>query len=538
MSDALKENPDAKTPQAGADTPLVKQDGSKTKRDAAHVLLDKQGVEDDSARQEKAAEEAKAQIQNTLSLKAKGGLSSRGDFSASVTSEVLLSSANRLEYDWSVLREKFWKRVQSGERLTYADLTKETSKIEKQMQEASGMITAYILEMAAKSPDGQLSEQALAEMRDSVNRSSVAIAEIALKQESSPELVEALQFALNVKKVDESKVFDTLSKIISTKSELFPYAWTALSFMNEKLQIKFGKYYIEKNKLNSEDALKFLETWSVQGNISLQAMRKILEDSKINTKELEVKAQEYARNWQVKNDLRDAADTMAGSSYGAVNQAGQMLSPSGILTFAAKTWAIGAIGMNLAVSTFYGGKINSIPHIMKAMATNPYVLTGAGVLAAFKAKELAGSVSEAVKSPEQRATEEEKAAKGKFNLLIGGNPDLKDFFEGKEGPKRNYLASKYYFDFLQYVHKEFGKEDMPFPERVMTKGAFLAWLESRLPKVEEKEKKEITKVITSLKSLNISEDRLNYYIYNLAVPFDKLAIGGIETEKNYLKALA
>ncbi|MDP2643196.1 MAG: hypothetical protein Q8P62_05125 [Candidatus Peregrinibacteria bacterium] len=536
MADAARENPGEQpkaAPQTGVDAPLVEQDGSKTRRDAAHVLLDEQGLKDDEARQQESTENAQARVRNTLSEKEKGGLSARGDFSASVTSEVLLSAVNRLgEYDWPVLREKFWKRVQAGERLTYADLMAETSKLEKQMQEASGIITAYILETAAKSPDGQLSETALAEMRDSVNRSAVAIAELTLKQGEYPELVEALQFALNVKKVDEVKVFDTLSKIISTQSEVFPYAWTALSFMNEKLQIKFGKYYIENNKLSAEDALKFLDTWSVQGSISLETMKKILEDSKIDTKELEAKAQEYATNWKIKNDLRDAADTMRGSSYGAVNQAGEMLSPSGVLTFAAKTWAIGAIGMNLAVSTFYGGKINDIAYITKSMATNPYALAGAGVLAALKAKELAGSVSEAMKTPAERKTEEENSAKKELKIMIA-NLELRAFLEGNE-ESRDYNGSRYYFDFLQYVRTELGNEEMPFPERVMTKNAFLKWLGSRLPKVDEKERKVITKVMESLKKAKISNEEL----FRLAVPFDKLAIGGIETKKNYLKAIA
>lgn len=493
-----------------------------------HVLLDEKGGQEDAKRQEDAVKKAEQEMKKVLIEKQSPALGNRAEFSAEVTSEILLSPLSNLAREWEARRKDMYERAKKGEQVTYADLMQSTSEIERQMQETAGIISAYVIEMANKS-GGQLSEVALAEMRNSVNKSAVKIAQLAMKHKDAPQIVEALQFALGVKKVEKTKMFDSLSKIISEKSDLSPYVWTALSFMDEKSQIEFGEYYM-KNVKPEPDARKFLETWNVQGTISVETMRKILENLKVDTKEFEQKAKEYARNWGAKKDFTAQAEILSRSSYGATNQATDMLTPTGILTFAAKAWAVGTIGLNLATSTFYGGTINNPVFIMESLAKNPWFIAGAGTLAAFKAKESAGSVGDALKSPAEREVEARKSAKKEFQLVVSSNIELEAFLKSE----KTYEGSKKFYDYLRYVVKEKGNEETPFPEKEMTKKAFLTWLKSQLEKeTAPEEKSKIEKTITALQEADISDTEL----FRLATPFDKFGIGGSSAEQNYNKAM-
>ncbi len=508
----------------------VSPEGTATSRKSDTVLIDEEAAKSDEARQEAAKEAALKQIKDALIKTAADSLDARTETSGDIAAEILLLDVSKIDREWAKRRQDLYARAEKGERITYADLTNSTSEIEKQMQDSAGIITAYIFEMAGRSVDGKLSAEALAEMRNSVNRSSVAMANLAMKQNSAPELVEAVQFALKTKKIEKSKAFDTLSKTIFGKSDLSSYAWTALSFMSEDLQIEFGKFYIENNKLNPLASQGFLETWSVQGNISVETMRKILENSKVDTKEFEKKVQEYARNWKAKNDFVKSAVDMAKQSYGATNQATDMMTPTGILTFMGKLWSVGTIGINLATAAFYGGKINNLGFITKSLAENPWFITGAGTLAAIKAKEAVGSVGEALKSKDEKEAQSTKSAKRELKYLIAGNLEVEAFLKSKG----TYDGSKKFFDYLQYVRREKGSEDMPFPEKEMTKKAFSNWMKTAVVEAKGSEQSVFANVITSLNKAKITDAEF----YRLAAPFDKLGIGGMAAEKNYLKAIA
>ncbi len=506
------------------------EDGDKmTVKRANTVVIDAEAIKADESRQQEAEELNKKKIAGAINETAAYSLDARTETSRDVAQEVLLSPLNKLTKQWENRRNDLYTRAQKGEHITYADLMRSTSEIEKQMQDTAGIITAYIFEMAAKSSDGKLSPEALAEIKYSINKNAVKMAEMAMKQKDAPELVEAMKFVLKIEKIDKVKVFDTLSKIIFGKSDLSAYAWTVLSFMDENSQIEFGKFYIEKNKLSPVDAQKFLDTWSVQGNISIETMRKILANSKIDTKAFEQKAQEYARNWKAKNDFVEKAKQMAEVSYGATNQATDMMTPTGVLTFMANVWSVGTIALNVGTTVFYGGKINNPEFIIGSLAENPWFITGIGTLAAIKATEK-GGIGSALRSKEEVQNQEEASAKKEFKYLVAGNLELEAFL--KSG--NTYEGSRKFFDYLQYVRREKGSEDMPFPEKEMTKSAFLKWLSSNFAKANSAEQDKILIVMKALQKNKISDKEF----YRLAVPFDKLAIGGIEAEKNYLKALA
>lgn len=504
--------------------------GTETSRSAENTPIDEAAKEADLSRQEAAKEAAVKRIQDAFSQTQADSVADRVETSRDIAQEVLGNTFTKLVKEWEKRRESLYARAKKGEHMTYADLNASTSEIEKQMQDTAGILTAYIFEMAGKN-GGKLSAEAIVEMKESMNRSALKMAQLAMKQKEAPELVDAFQFALNSKKVDKIKAFDSLSKIIFGKAELSSYAWTVLSFMNEKLQVEFGKFYIEKNKLNPADAQKFLETWNIQGNISLETMRTILENSRlpIDTTGFEAKAQEYARNWKAKNDFTQSAIDMAKKSYGATNQATDMMTPTGVFTFLGKVWGWGAIGLNTAVATFYGGKINNPEFIVKSLLQNPWFLAGAGTVAAIKAKEEVGSVGEALKSKEERQAEEKLAAKKELKYLVAENLEIEAFVKGGD-----YAGAQKFYDYLTYVRSKKENKEEPLNEKDVTKVEFLKWIRSSLAKATPANQDKLMDAQTAAQKAKITDEQF----YKLAGLVEKLGIGGLAAENNYIKAIA
>jgi len=367
-------------------------------------------------------------------------------------------------------------------------------------------------------------------MKESLNRSASKMAQLAMKQKDAPELADAVQFTLRTKNVDKTKAFNTLSKIIFGKSELSSYAWTALSFMSEDLQAEFGKFYIKENKLNPQDSLRFVEQWNVKGNLSLGMMRKVLEDQKATQFALEIKAQEYAKNWKAKNEFTQSAIDMAKKSYGATNAFTDAATPTGILTFLGKIWCVGEMGLNAITTVFYGGKLNSPAFIVESLAKNPWFLSGAAGLGAIKAKESVGSVSEALKSPEERRAEETAAAKKELKYLVADNLGIEAFM--KSGG--SYAGAQEFYHYLTYVHGKKENKMEPLTEKDITQKEFLKWIRSSMAKATPENQDKMLEAQTALQKAKMTDEQF----FKLVSPVEKLGIGGLAAGKNYLKAIA
>jgi hypothetical protein len=330
---------------------------------------------------------------------------------------------------------------------------------------------------------------------------------------------------LKIERIDEKKVFEDLSKIILEGSSLCNYVWTVLSLMDAELQIRFGKFYIENNKLNPQDAQIFLEKWSVQGNISVETMKKILETSGTYTQEFEKKAEEFATNWRKKNDFMKAAKLMMQKSYGATNQAMEKLEPLNVLKFLGQVWSVGTIGLNLMTAMFYGGKLNDFDFILKQMM-NPYV----GVSTAI----LVGTSGVASGAPEEeRKTAERVKAKQELKILTSKR-NLEVFLTSND-----FEGSKKFWEFLQDVRQKFGDEKTPFPENAMTKETFISWLKLKYSKANAQEKDKIIKVIAGLSDNGIADDQkiTDEDLYRLSLPFSTFQIGGSRAQETYNNAL-
>jgi len=524
----MADSPEKLEPKAPP-APEAPKPGTAISGSAENTPIDEEAIKADLARQALAKEAALKQIRDAMSKTRADSVADRLETSRDITQEVLGSTFTTLEKEWEKRRESLHKAAKNGVKITYADLNESSGEIEKQMQEVAGILTAYIFEIAGKH-GGKLTAEAIVEMKESLNRSASKMAQLAMKQKDAPELADAVQFTLRTKNVDKTKAFNTLSKIIFGKSELSSYAWTALSFMSEDLQAEFGKFYIKENKLNPQDSLRFVEQWNVKGNLSLGMMRKVLEDQKATQFALEIKAQEYAKNWKAKNEFTQSAIDMAKKSYGATNAFTDAATPTGILTFLGKIWCVGEMGLNAITTVFYGGKLNSPAFIVESLAKNPWFLSGAAGLGAIKAKESVGSVSEALKSPEERRAEETAAAKKELKYLVADNLGIEAFM--KSGG--SYAGAQEFYHYLTYVHGKKENKMEPLTEKDITQKEFLKWIRSSMAKATPENQDKMLEAQTALQKAKMTDEQF----FKLVSPVEKLGIGGLAAGKNYLKAIA
>lgn len=441
--------------------------------------------------------------------------------------------------------ENEWEANLSAKELKTVLADKTTTSIKK-IDKISKILVSYIRAMIRET-GGKLTPEVLAALRDSQKKAK-NIVDILLSE--NQDLIEALKWALeaaNGKTVGEGKkiAFKSLAEHFknSYEDEMGLFSWTIVSFMNPADKKEFTEKFIKDQKLDFENAKKFMAAGNAMGVYGPEDIENTLKKNfqKGYQPLKPEEKQKYGLNYKMQNDFSETAKRIITSSYGTKNAMNEAFTLKNILMFIGQITAALGIGINFIAASFEGGKINKPSEILKKLKNGKILYAFAtlfGIQAYKKNQRMGDYLFEGKNIKEDRA---QKEASKNLKDILSSNPGWKGFFEDED-----YFGVKTLGNYVQEITSS--KTKKPDPNR-LTIPEFYNWLKNKKKSANTAEQTKYDSLINRITGVGtqsqfISQKDTKYKYKTNNDDFKKLAnvfvlwkIGGRTYKDQYSQAL-
>ncbi len=428
------------------------------------------------------------------------------------------------------LGEEIWQdMLDAKDKLLSEDIM---TKHEKRRKAAVDTAIFYIKKMAS---EGGLNAEAVSRMVSDQNRKASRAADLLIlnKDGKYDDLVDAMLFSLGHTGESSSltagaqpKAEKTILKYLKSdfdkpNSDLMPFVWSILSFMEKDPKIAITKAYLKGKPAAKVE--EFLQRGNAMGVFSGEEMKELNPTKKYT--EQDVKDQQI--NWAAQNDFKKQAAALGITPYGTENAAGKMITIRNAILLFVKLGAGATVIGNFMTGAWQGGKFQGFGKAVKRV-TNPQSLGALGLLTAvtvFESKKTFDQLLYGNKDQEEAAVKLRKEKKGN-----GKWTKWDSFFRAGD-----FAGARVFFDFVSINKSKIGGGDIDKAAGNIIPSQFGKYLEGMI------ERKKIGKGDddnVDYAALKLAFDKIKpEEIMSFAKIFDTLNIGGKNAKDEYEKHL-
>lgn len=371
-----------------------------------------------------------------------------------------------------------------GQAQTFKDLIDLKEKYENKMNEFKKVVEWY-LEMATKET-GWIDGETFVRMTDDVNGKAINLMRLFVR---GPRVLhEAAMWALGMKGAEaKQKVMKELPPVIREelpKGEgLMSYIWMIMSFLNPADRTELIKATYKKEDANELDT--FLKEGNKMGVFGPDEMEDITKEITGNDsfKYTDEERKGFGELYEVQNELIKRARQNLQDTYGASNDANEMITIQRAGIFLGRLASGATVGANILVGLWRGGALNG-PTELVSLLTQPYVLGG---LAAYHGLGMLRKGTKLGQVLEGESIQKTRAGRRATRLLIEQRgtaawPDWDGFFRSD-----NFRGAKVFGEYVASLERVDG--EMPRGEELRGRYDFSGWLELKMKSNDPEDKK-------------------------------------------------